>query len=120
MNRIALRNAAIILAIASLALVSQSAFGATAVSLNLILLVIFVAVVAYAGYRYIQGNELAWYVIPRGQRYVLIACAVALLVLLLVGFPLLGPVITPLGVIALMAALVLTMVWIVRESRRFR
>ena len=40
--------------------------------------------------------------------------------LLIGGFPLLGDRLTPLGVIALIAALVLIIVWVVRESRRFR
>jgi len=120
MNIVAIRNAAIIFGIAALALVSESAFGATAVGLNQIILILFVAAIAYAAYRYFKGNELAWYVIPAWQRRVLVVCGVALLALLAVGFPLLGPIITPLGVIALMAALVLAIVWIVRESRRFR
>lgn len=119
MNLIAVRNAAIILGIAALALVSERAFSVTAVGINRIILVVFVALIAYAGWRYFKGNELAWYVIPAWQRRVLVVCGVALLLLLVLGFPLLGPVITPLGVIALMAALVLAIVWIIRESRRF-
>ena len=42
------------------------------------------------------------------------------LILLIAGFPLLGDRLTPLGVIALIAVLVLIIVWVVRESRRFR
>ena len=54
------------------------------------------------------------------QRYVILACGVGIVLLLLVGFPLLGDRLTPLGVIALIAVLVLVIVWVVRESRRFR
>jgi hypothetical protein len=45
---------------------------------------------------------------------------VGIVLLLLVGFPLLGDRLTPLGIIALIAVLVLIIVWVVRESRRFR
>jgi hypothetical protein len=54
------------------------------------------------------------------QRYVIIACAIGIAFLLIAGFDLLGDRLTPLGVLALVAALVLVIVWVVRESRRFR
>jgi uncharacterized membrane protein YjgN (DUF898 family) len=38
----------------------------------------------------------------------------------LVGFRLLAPIITTLGVLALIAVLAVVIIWIIRESRRFR
>lgn len=118
MNRVAIRNIAIVLGIAALVFVSETVFGALAGGITQIITVLFIAAIAYAAYRYFSQNQLAWYVIPKWQRYVLVACGVAVLALVIAGFPLLSDAITPLGVIALIAALVLVMVWIVRESRR--
>ncbi len=118
-NPILVRNLAIVLGIAALVFVSDVVFGSVAGSVNLIISVLFVIAIGYAAWRYFRSNDLAWFVIPAWQRKVLIACGIAVLALILVGFPLLGPVISPLGVIALIAALVLVIIWIVRESRRF-
>lgn len=118
MNVVAIRNIAIVLAIAGVVFVSETAFGSIAGGIQQIISVLFLAMLAWVAYRYFSANQLTWYVIPRWQRYVLIGCAVAILLLVVVGFPLLGDVISPLGVIALIAALVLVMVWIIRESRR--
>lgn len=118
MNAVAIRNIAIVLAIAGLVFVSETAFGSLAGGIQQIISVLFLAMLAWVAYRYFSANQLAWYVIPRWQRHVLIGCAAAIVLLVALGFPLLGDAITPLGVIALIAALVLVMVWIVRESRR--
>ena len=119
-NWVGLRNFAIIAAIAGLVFVSQEGFGAAAFSTNLIIQVIFVAALISFGYNYFRQNQLAWLVLKPWQRNVIIACAIGIAFLLIAGFPLLSDRLTPLGVVALIAALVLVIVWVVRESRRFR
>ncbi len=119
-NWVGVRNFAIIAGIAALVLVSREGFGAVAVSANRIILVLFVAAIAVFAYNYFKQNQLAWLVLKPWQRYVVIAAGVGIALLLVVGFPLLGDRLTPLGVLALIAALVLVIVWVVRESRRFR
>jgi hypothetical protein len=119
-NWIGVRNFLIIAALAGLVFVSQEGFGATAGSLSLIIQVLFVAALIVFGFNYFRQNELAWLVLKPWQRYVIIACGVGIAFLLIAGFPLLGDRLTPLGVIALIAALVLVIIWVVRESRRFR
>ncbi len=119
-NWVGVRNFLIIAAIAGLVFVSQEGFGATAVSAELILQVLFVAALIAFGYNYFRQNELAWLVLKPWQRYVIIICGIGIAFLLIGGFPLLGDRLTPLGVIALIAVLVLVIVWVVRESRRFR
>ena len=119
-NWVGVRNFLIIAAIAGLVFVSQEGFGATAGSISLIIQVLFVAALVVFGYSYFKQNELAWLVLKPWQRYVIIACGLGIAFLLIGGFPLLGDRLTPLGVIALIAALVLVIVWVVRESRRFR
>jgi len=119
-NWVGVRNFVIIAAIAGLVFVSQEGFGAVAVSSELIIQVLFVAALIAFGYNYFRQNELAWLVLKPWQRYVIIACALGIAFLLIGGFPLLGDRLTPLGVIALAAVLALIIVWVVRESRRFR
>ncbi len=119
-NWVGVRNFAIIAAIAGLVFVSQEGFGATAGSASLIIQVLFIAAILAFAYNYFRGNQLAWLVLKPWQRYVIIACVIGIVALLVVGFPLLGDRLTPLGVLALIAALVLVIVWVVRESRRFR
>ena len=119
-NWVGVRNFVIIAAIAGLVFVSQEGFGAVAVSSELIIQVLFVAALIAFGYNYFRQNELAWLVLKPWQRYVIIACALGIAFLLIGGFPLLGDRLTPLGVIALAAVLALVIVWVVRESRRFR
>lgn len=119
-NWVGVRNFVIIAAIAGLVFVSQEGFGAVAVSSELIIQVLFVAALIAFGYNYFRQNELAWLVLKPWQRYLIIACAIGIAFLLIAGFPLLGDRLTPLGVIALAAVLALVIVWVVRESRRFR
>lgn len=119
LNMTVVRNVAIVMGIAALVFVSQGGFGAVAFSLNRIIFVLFLAGLAVMAYQYVRQNELAWMVIPAIQRKAIIACAIGILVLLAVGIPLLGPVISPLGVLALAAALALAIVWMVRRSRRW-
>lgn len=119
-NWTGVRNGAIIAGIAALVLVWQEGFGSLAVGAERILTVLFVAALIAWGYGYFRQNTLAWLVLKTWQRVVIIACSIGIVALLLVGFPLLGDRLTPLGVLALIAALVLVIVWVVRESRRFR
>ncbi len=116
-NWVGVRNFLIIAGIAGLVFVSQEGFGATAGSLSLIIQILFVAAIIAFAYNYFRQNQLAWLVLRPWQRYVIIACGIAIAALV-IGFPYFDDRLTPLGVIALMAALVLVVVWIVRESRR--
>lgn len=118
MNSTVIRNVAIVLAIAGLALVWQTGFGESTALIQRVIGIAFILLIGYAVYRYFSENRLAWYAIPRVQRHVFVACLVGTVALLLVGVDLLGPVIGTFGVILLIAAMVLVMIWIVRESRR--
>jgi hypothetical protein len=120
MNRVGIRNLVIMLALAGLVFVSQRTFLAFAVSINQIITVLFLVGLAVFAYQYFRANELAWYVIPAWQRKVIIGCGIGIALLVLLGFPLLAPVITSLGVLALIGVLAVVIVWIIRESRRFR
>ena len=119
-NWVGVRNFLIIAAAAGLVFVSQEGFGLTTGTASLIIQVLFLAAIIAFAYNYFRQNELAWLVLKPWQRYVIIACVIGIVLLLLVGFPLLGDRLTPLGVLALIAVLVLVIVWVVRESRRFR
>jgi hypothetical protein len=119
MTRTGIRNLVIMLALAGLVFVSQRSFLAVAVSINEIITVLFLVGLAVFAYQYFRANELAWFVIPSWQRKVIILCAIGITVLVLVGFSLLAPVITSLGVLALIAILAVVIIWIIRESRRF-
>lgn len=119
-NWVGVRNFAIIAAIAGLVFVSQEGFGASAYSISLVIQVIFVAALISFAYNYFRQNQLAWLVLKPWQRNIIIACGIGIALLLVVGFPLLSDRLTPLGVVALIAILVLVIVWVVRESRRFR
>lgn len=119
-NWVGVRNFLIIAGLAGLVLVSQEGFGELAVSAELILTILFVLAIAAWGYAYFRQNTLAWLVLKPWQRIVVIVCAVGIAFLLIGGFPLLGDRLTPLGVIALIAVLALIIIWVLRESRRFR
>lgn len=118
-NWVGVRNGAIIAAVAALAVVWQEGFAAIVDATSLIILVLFVAAVAAFGFKYFRQNRLAWLILKPWQRIVIIAAGAGIAVLI-IGFPWLSDVLTPLGTIALAAALVLLIVWIVRESRRWR
>jgi hypothetical protein len=120
MSRTGIRNLLIMLALAGLVFVSQRTFLAVAFSLNRIITVLFLAAIVAFAYQYFRANELAWYVIPSWQRKVIIGCGIGIAALVLFGFPLLAPYITTLGVLALIGVLGVVIVWIIRESRRFR
>lgn len=119
-NRVGVRNFLIIAGIAGLGVIWQEGFGTLAVGAEQIFLVLFVfGLVAFA-YNYFRQHELAWLVLKSWQRTLIIVCGVGIAFLVIAGFPLLGGILSPLGVLALIAALVLVIVWVVRESRRFR
>jgi hypothetical protein len=119
-NWVGVRNFVIIAGIAALVLVWEEGFGAIAISAQQIITVLFVAALLVFGYSYFRQNQLAWLVLKPWQRYLIVAAGIGIGFLLIAGFPLLSDRLTPLGVIALIAALVLLIVWVVRESRRFR
>src|ERR1019366_7715579 len=100
MNRTGIRNLVIMLALAGLVFVSQRTFLSFAVSINEIITGLFLVGLGVFAYQYFRANELAWYVIPAWQRKVIIGCGIGIALLVLLGFPLLAPVITSLGVLA--------------------
>jgi len=120
MNRTGIRNLVIMLALAGLVFVSERTFLNVAISINQIITVLFLVAIIVFAYQYFRANELAWYVIPSWQRKAIIACGIGIAVLVLVGFQLLAPAITTLGVLALIGVLAVVIIWIIRESRRFR
>ena len=119
MNWVGIRNFLIIAAIAGIALVWEKGFTALAVSANQVITVLFVAAIVAFAYGYFRQNRLAWLVLRPWQRVVVIAAGLGIAFLLIAGFRLLGDRLTNLGVIALVVALALLIVWVVRESRRF-
>jgi hypothetical protein len=119
-NWVGVRNFLIIAGIAGLVLVWREGFGALAVSAEQIVRVLFAAALLAFGYNYFRQNQLAWLVLKPWQRTVIIVAGLGIVVLVVAGFELLGDRLTPLGVIALIAALVLLILWVLRESRRFR
>jgi hypothetical protein len=119
-NWVGVRNFLIIAGIAGVVLVWEEGFGAIAVSAERIILVLFVAALVVFGYNYFRQNRLAWLVLKTWQKVVIIVAGLGIAFLLIGGFPLLEDRVTPLGVLALIAALALVIVWVVRESRRFR
>ncbi len=68
---------------------------------------LFVAALAVFGYNYFRQNQLAWLVLKPWQRAVIIIAGLGIAFLLIAGFPLLEDRLTPLGVLALIAALAL-------------
>ena len=120
LNWIGIRNGAIIVGLAVLGVVWQRTLTSLVVGVNQIITVLFVAGMIAVGYRYFREHELAWLVLKPWQRAVIFSCLGGVVFAALVGFQILGPLITPLGVMALIAALVLTILWVIRESRRFR
>jgi hypothetical protein len=119
-NWVGVRNFLIIAGIAGIVLLWEEGFGAIAISAERIILVLFVAALAVFAYNYFRQNQLAWLVLKTWQKVVIIVAGLGIAFLLIGGFPLLEDRLTPLGVLALIAALALVIVWVVRESRRFR
>ncbi|MDX6556819.1 MAG: hypothetical protein QOD86_3014 [Miltoncostaeaceae bacterium] len=119
-NWVGVRNFLIIAGIAAIGVIWQEGFGTVAVGAQQIFLVLFVFGIAAFAYNYFRQNELAWLVLKPWQRALIVICGAGIAFLVIAGFPLLGDRLSPVGVLALMAALVLVIVWVVRESRRFR
>jgi hypothetical protein len=119
-NWVGVRNFLIIAAIAGVGLLWEKGFSAIAISANQIISVLFVAAMAAFAYGYFRQNRLAWLVMKRWQRVVIIVAGAGIAFLVVFGFSLLEDRLSTLGVIALIAALVLLIVWVLRESRRFR
>jgi hypothetical protein len=117
---VGIRNFLIIAAIAGLVLVWEKGFSAIAISASQIISVIFVAAMVAFAYNYFRQNRLAWLVMKRWQRAVVVVAGLGIAFLLIAGFELFEERLTPLGVLALILALALLVVWVVRESRRFR
>ena len=114
----AIRNIAIVMAIAATVFLSQTGFGLFATSINRIIMVLFVVGIILFAYQYYRERPLQWLVIPEQKRNLIIACAVGIVLLLLFGNALLGPIIGSIGVLLLIVALGVTIVWIISESRR--
>jgi hypothetical protein len=118
MSATAIRNLAIIAGLAAIGVLWQGA-GVIAGGLSQIILVLFVFAMVAFGYRYFKERQLAWLVLSDTQRAIIIG-AVAGVVILVLGFSFIAPLITPLGVVALIAILVVIAVWTIRESQRWR
>ncbi len=121
-NWVGVRNLIIIAGIAGLALVAQELFADVANSLNQIILVLFIAAIAVFAYNYFRQNQLAWLVLKTWQRWLIIVCGagIAVLVISSAWTSEVPDRLTWLGVVALIGVLALIIVWIIRESRRFR
>ena len=115
---IGLRNTIIILGIAALAVVWERAFSVAVSSVSQIISVLFVVAILAAGVQYFRRNQLAWLVLRPWQRAAVVLSALAIAFLVIAGYPLLADRITPLGYLALIAALVLLIWWIIRDSRK--
>ncbi len=115
---IGVRNTIIILGIAALAVVWERAFSVAVSSVSQIISVLFVVAILAAGVQYFRRNQLAWLVLRPWQRVAVVLSALAIAFLVIAGYPLLADRITPLGYLALIAALVLLIWWIIRDSRK--
>ena len=113
-----IRNTIIILGIAALAVVWERAFSVAVSSMSQIISVLFVVAILAAGVQYFRRNQLAWLVLRPWQRVAVVLSALAIAFLVIAGYPLLADRITPLGYLALIAALVLLIWWIIRDSRK--
>jgi hypothetical protein len=119
-NWVGIRNFLIIAAIAGVALVWEKGFSSIAVSANQIITIIFVAAMIAFAYNYFRQNKLAWLVMKPWMRVVIIVAGLGIAFLIVAGFELFSDRLSPLGVLALIIALGLLIVWVLRESRRFR
>lgn len=120
MNWVGIRNFLIIAAIAGVALVWEKGFGSITTSANQIITVIFVAAMIAFAYNYFRNNKLAWLVLKPWMRGLIIVCGLGIAFLIVAGFELFSDRLSPLGVLALIIALALVIVWVLRESRKFR
>ena len=112
------RNAVIIFGVAALAVVWQRAFSIAISSISWVISILFVVAIAAAAVQYFRRKPLAWLVLRPWQRAVVIISGLAIAFLVIAGYPLLADRITPLGWLALIAAFVLLIWWVIRDSRR--
>ena len=112
------RNAIIILGLAALVVVWERAFTVAFATASQVISVLFVVAMLAAGVAYFRRNQLAWLVLRPWQRVAIVVAALAIAFLLVAGYPLLADRITPLGFLALIVALGLSILWIIRSSRR--
>jgi len=110
------RNIAIVLAIAALVAVWQGA-QIIALGISQIIFVMFLIGMIAFGVNYVRQRPLAWLVLSDTQKRVIIGAVVGI-VLLVLGYSFFSSVITPFGVMALIAILAVLALWVIRESRR--
>lgn len=115
----ALRNGVIIVAVAGLFTFLGDGLDLTAGAVNQLVMIAFVVGLGLLGYSYFRENRLKWLVIKKPLRAVIIACAAAIVALLVLGPVLLDGVLSPSARLALVAALGLVIGWIVMQSRRY-
>jgi hypothetical protein len=118
-NKVIFRNTAIVLVLAAVGVVWQRGASSLAFGFGQIITVLFVASIIGFAIQYFREHQLAWLVMRPWQRGVVIGCASAATLLAVFGFWL-GDILTPLGVFALIVVCVLVVVWIVKESQRYR
>lgn len=118
MSPTTLRNIGIVAALAAVAAVWQGA-SLIAVGLSQIILVLFVFAMLAFGYRYFKDNRLAWLVLSDRQRAIILG-SVGIAVVVILGYPWVAALITPIGAALLIAACVVAIVFTIRESRRWR
>jgi hypothetical protein len=116
---VGIRNFLIIAAIAGLGTFWREGLGVTESVLNQVLLVVMVIGFAGMGYRYFRENRLKWLVIKPALRALIVVCALGIVFLVVAGPLVLGDSVGGAGLIALVAALGLTIVWIVVQSRKY-
>jgi hypothetical protein len=96
----------------------ERAFTVAIATASQVISILFVVAMLAAGVAYFRRNQLAWLVLRPWQRVAIVLAALAIAFLLVAGYPLLADRITPLGFLALIVALGLSIWWIIRSSRR--
>lgn len=113
-----IRNFAILAAVTTLFTFWGDGLDATSTAVNQIALIVFAVGLFGLGYQYFRDNRLKWLVIKQPLRIVIVACAVTIVALIVLGPWLLADYVSLGAVWALAAALALVIVWIVVQSRR--
>lgn len=114
----ALRNGAILVGLAIVFTFLGDGLDLTAAFVNQLLLIAIATGIAIFAIRYFRANPLRWYVIKKPLRVIVIACAIAIAVLLLIGPFVASDVLSPGMRFALVAVFALAIAWIVSMSRR--
>jgi hypothetical protein len=113
------RNAAILIGLATAFSFLGDGLSLTSELVGSLVRIAFFVGLLIIGIQYFKDNQLKWYVIKRPLRIVVIVCAAAIGVLLLVGPLLLGNVMSSGAMWALVLVLGLVIAWIVVQSRRY-